>query len=348
MPSKISVIVPVFNAASTIKKCLDTLLCQQASFPFEVLVVNDGSTDGTMDILQKYSARVKVLSQDNAGPAAARNRGAMAAEGDILVFCDSDCSFEKDFIEEMAMPIIRGGDKNIVGVQGRYKTLQRPVIARFCQEEIDERYSIFRKNEYIFMIGTYAAAYKKSAFLDIGMFDTSFPIASGEDADLSFKMGEKGCRLVFNEKAVCYHRHPETIGSYYRQKFGRAYWRNLLYKVHPRRIVDDSYTPQVLKAQTAMSLVFYIMALLLIASIFLNRFFGAVLTALCILIVGYLFSTIPLIVHVAGRDRGIVWLVPFCSFVRSFALVNGLVAGFIGIHMNSAYKKLLKKEPDLI
>lgn len=339
MPCKVSVIIPVFNAEKTIEECVETMLRQEVPFEFEVIVVNDGSTDGTPELLKKYTDRISVLHQENSGPAAARNRGARAARGEVLVFCDSDCSFAESFLKQMAMPITRGELKKIVGVQGRYKTRQASAIARLCQLEIEERYTIYRKHEFISMIGTYAAAYKRSVFCDMGMFDTRFPTASGEDAALSFAMIGRGHKLVFNPKAVCYHAHPADIRSYYRQKFGRAYWRNLLYKMHPGKMVDDDYTPHILKFQTALSLYCYLHPAVCIALIATGipviAVIGMTVTGAAI----YLSSMIPLAVRVFRRDRPLTGYVPLYSLVRSFALANGLAAGFIDIHIKKGTLK---------
>jgi glycosyltransferase involved in cell wall biosynthesis len=85
-----SVIVPAYNAESTIGKCLDAL--ERQNIPrdeYEVIVVDDGSTDNMPGIVKRFP--VKYISQQNKGPASARNRGAGEAKGEIILFTDSDC-----------------------------------------------------------------------------------------------------------------------------------------------------------------------------------------------------------------------------------------------------------------
>ncbi len=101
--SKISVIIPVFNAEKYIRKCLDSILDQTCK-DLEVICVDDGSTDRSLDILREYEnadRRVKVLSQENAGAGAARNKGLEYASGEFLSFLDSDDFFEPDMYERV-------------------------------------------------------------------------------------------------------------------------------------------------------------------------------------------------------------------------------------------------------
>ncbi|GAA0761651.1 hypothetical protein FHS52_003216 [Erythromicrobium ramosum] len=84
-----SIIIPTYNRKHYLLECLETVFAQSYA-PHEVIVVDDGSTDGTIEALQKFEDRIHVIRQANAGPGAARNRGAMGAKGEYLAFLDSD------------------------------------------------------------------------------------------------------------------------------------------------------------------------------------------------------------------------------------------------------------------
>ena len=86
---KASVIVPIFNGGKTIKDCLGSLVSQSFNESFEIIVVDDGSTDNTVEIVEQFSG-VKIVQQQNAGPAAARNNGARNASGEIVAFIDAE------------------------------------------------------------------------------------------------------------------------------------------------------------------------------------------------------------------------------------------------------------------
>jgi glycosyltransferase involved in cell wall biosynthesis len=89
-PKLLSIIIPTFNGASRIGRCLEALLQQKTFRKMEILVVDDGSTDDTAAAIGRYLG-VRLIAQANAGPAAARNRGAAEARGDIILFTDDDC-----------------------------------------------------------------------------------------------------------------------------------------------------------------------------------------------------------------------------------------------------------------
>lgn len=96
---KVSVIIPVFNGSLLIKRCLDSVFNQGEVYDLEVIVVDDGSTDNSSDIVRNYTEQVKLLQQDNLGPAAARNRGIEIATGKYIAFLDSDDYWGRGFLE---------------------------------------------------------------------------------------------------------------------------------------------------------------------------------------------------------------------------------------------------------
>lgn len=98
---RVSIIVPAYNCENYIKQCVDSLLAQTYS-NVEIIVVNDGSTDNTWELLSEYSDRVRLENQDNMGVCAARNKGLEMSTGDYLIFVDSDDFVRPDYIEKMA------------------------------------------------------------------------------------------------------------------------------------------------------------------------------------------------------------------------------------------------------
>ena len=115
---KFSVIIPVYNVEKYIKKCLDSVF-NQTFKDFEVIVINDGTPDKSMDIVKQYD--VKVIEQKNQGQSAARNNGIKKAKGDYLIFLDSDDYWEKELLSEINKSL-----KN------------KPDVVRFQMKEIYE------------------------------------------------------------------------------------------------------------------------------------------------------------------------------------------------------------------
>ena len=101
---KISVIIPAYNAQKTIKKSLDSVLNQNfLKSEIEIIVINDGSTDNTLEILKRYGKKIKVISQKNKGPVVASNRGFKEAKGKYLIKIDADDYFKKGVLREMVL-----------------------------------------------------------------------------------------------------------------------------------------------------------------------------------------------------------------------------------------------------
>lgn len=103
----LSVIIPTFNEKSVLQKCIVSL-GEQSYLDFEIIIVDDGSADGSREILEnleKTLPKFKFLSQEHKGAGAARNLGASAAKGDILVFVDADMFFDENFLEKLTLPI---------------------------------------------------------------------------------------------------------------------------------------------------------------------------------------------------------------------------------------------------
>jgi cellulose synthase/poly-beta-1,6-N-acetylglucosamine synthase-like glycosyltransferase len=311
-----SVVVPAMNAGDTIGECLESLLVQTTPREqYEVIVVDDGSSDETRDVAVRY--QVSIMAQPHAGPAAARNRGAGEAKGEIVLFTDADCVPETDWISEMLRPF---EDPQVSGVKGAYRTQQAAVLPRFVQHEYEERYQRMARLRWIDFIDTYSAGYRREVFLATGGFDTRYPDASVEDQELSFRLAERGHKLVFNPQAIVYHQHPETLKAYFRRKFSIGYWKVKVLRRHPGKALRDSHTPQTLKMQMVLSLMLLPLVPLALVNVFFTR-----MMALTILI--GLISIGPFTVRALRKDVLVGLLSPFFLFVRALALGLGMIKG---------------------
>ena len=247
-----SVIVAAYNAALDLPRCLAALEQQTLSRDeYEIIVVDDGSTDETVAVATVRG--VRVLCQSHSGPAAARNAGVAVARAPIVVFTDADCEPVIDFLERMleifATPAVSGG-------RGVYRSQQNALVARFVQLEYEERYQRIAHLEAsegtVNALDTSYAAYRRDVFLEAGGFDTRFRGAAGEDHELSYRLAKTGHVLRFSQRAAVYHRHVETLVAYAHRKFRIGYWKAFLTRQHPTYALDDSHTTQSLKFQIAV------------------------------------------------------------------------------------------------
>lgn len=315
---RFSVIVPVFNGEATIGECLDALMSQDLPRrEYEVIVVDDGSTDATASVVAGYD--VTYISQSNKGPATARNLGVSNAQGDIVVFTDADCVPEANWLREMVSPLVR--DSDVSAVKGAYRTRQKQFAARFAQAEFEERFRLLSRRRSIDFVDSYSAAFRKTVFEEVGGFNPRYPKANNEDVELSFLVAQRNHKMVFNPDAIVYHTHPESILKYARVKFWRAYWRTFVYDKFPRKVLKDSYTPQALKFQILLA--FYLLGAVVGCVLFQE--FPLWLVGLGALL--FVLLCLPFSLSAGRSDRRLALVAPALLIVRSLAFGFGLLAG---------------------
>ncbi|TRZ55513.1 glycosyltransferase [archaeon] len=335
MKTSVSVIIPCFNAERTILRTLEALDKQTAK-GFEVILADDGSNDETVKTAKSFKPenyKLIVIAEKHAGPAAQRNRGAKKAKGELLLFTDSDCVPEKNWVSEMAKPF---ADKNIVGVSGTYRTLNNEkIIARFEGYEIAKRHEKLARQKYIDFIGSFSAGYRKNIFKKFGGFSSDFKRADAEDPELSFKIAKTGYRMVFNPKAVVAHPHVSTLKKFWKQKFSRGFWRVLLYKKHPEKMRGDSYTGK----EVQLSLIFLAAFLLSFAGFFLATAFknialmnflakSAILSHAAFYLVNF-----PTMVFMIQKEKKMALFAPAIIFIRTLAWGLGFAWGLVKLIM---------------
>jgi glycosyltransferase involved in cell wall biosynthesis len=312
------VIVPAFRAEATLPALFEALARQTLPRElFEVILVDDGSPDGTAAVAERAGARV--LRQRNAGPAAARNLGAREARGAILVFTDADCAPEPDFLERLLAPF---ADARVAATKGAYLSRQRPLVARFVQLEYEERYDRMAAAQAraggIDFIDTYAAAFRREAFLGAGGFDESFPNASVEDQELSFRLAERGAVMKFVPEARVFHLHAASMRAYARKKAKIGFWKVAVLRRHPGKAVRDTHTPQLLKLQILLT----------------------------VLPPVFLLTTIPFVLRALRRDLAVALAAPFLLYVRAVALGLGVAWGLAkGVRLERASEPARAPEP---
>lgn len=214
----VSVVIPVFNEEKYLDYCLSSL-SSQTYLNTEVVIVDDGSTDGSRQICEKYN--FKVLFQNHAGPGAARNLGVKSSRGKIIVFVDADMKFDKDFIKYLVEPIIA---KRAVGTFVKQEFVANTdniwsqcwsinsglPFDRRIPEDYGDTENVFR-------------AILKSTFVKGGGFEIDDGYS--DDSSLSRKINKFA---VNAPNAICYHFNPSSLS----EVFYSARWigRSVLFK----------------------------------------------------------------------------------------------------------------------
>ena len=293
-------------------------MLQTAADDAEIIVVNDGSTDNTAEVVESYSA-VRLITQANAGPAAARNHGASEARGTIILFTDDDCVPMPGWLEAMLEPF---EDAEIVGAKGVYRTSQKTLVARFVQIDYEDRYRLMGAHDSIDFIDTYSAAFRRDRFLEMTGYDTSFPVACAEDIELSYRMSARGWKMKFVPNAVVCHTHPDTLSKYLKKKYKFAFWRVLAVRKNPGKAMKDTHTPQLMKVQ-----LLFAPALLLGVAIDLAVRPPAPVSL--IVLATFVVSTLPYALRAVRKDPIVGLLSPVLLAARACAQVLGVAAGLI-------------------
>ncbi len=308
---KISVVIPAYNAERTLGRAIEGALSQGLP-DTEVVVVDDGSTDGTARVAAGY--HVKCVSQKNAGPAAARNAGWRAASGDVVVFTDSDCVPGPGWLAALAEGL---EDESAGAVTGSYDIANpERLLPRLIHEEIKDRHTAYGR--YVKFFGSYNVAVRRVVLEQTGGFDEGYRRASGEDNDLSYRILKLGYRIAFAPEALVGHYHTTKTWKYLKEQYTHGYWRMKLYKDHPDMASGDDYTKikDVIEPP---------LALLNIAAVPVTPIFPAVFSTLTALMAAI---QLPAAVRIAVmlRDLSYLWLAPV-TFLRGYARGLGLLAG---------------------
>jgi len=204
---QVSVIIPVYNEEKCIKECVSSLLKQNINIA-EIIIVDDGSTDNSVQICRKL--KLSLFHQDHRGPGAARNLGAKSARGNILIFIDADMTFEQDYIERLAAPIIGGEAVATCHYNERVANWENP-WAR-CQTWFSGLPDMMRQP---FAIPPYEEVYRavrKDFFINSGGFVEGE--GRGDDSSIARATGVYA-KMVPN--AICYHRNVSSLGELFKE-----------------------------------------------------------------------------------------------------------------------------------
>jgi glycosyltransferase involved in cell wall biosynthesis len=206
---RVSVIIPAFNAEAHIGEALDSVVAQTYR-DWEVVVGDDGSTDGTIRIVTDFGHRVAVVSAANAGPAAARNRAIAQSSGELLAFLDADDYWLPAFLEEQVALFDASSSAGIVTCDARILSdgefLPRTYMDSFgCPEPVTKA-DLLRSNPIV------KAVSPRSVVDEAGGFDPQ--IWGVEDRDLWLKIVELGYRVVAHHSALAVYRlAPDSVSS---------------------------------------------------------------------------------------------------------------------------------------
>jgi glycosyltransferase involved in cell wall biosynthesis len=224
----ISVIIPVYNCEKYIKYAIESVFKQNYS-NIEIIVINDGSTDHTLAVIQQFKDRIRIITQENRGQAVARNTGIKQAKGSIIGFLDSDDLWPDNHIECM-LPYLTE-DSCFDTVRGQIKlvkTIENEII------EISEIVSIPAL--------TGALLFKASVFEKIGLFDET--MREGEDTDWFVRFNSSSCKeKKITETTLFYRRHDNNMTN------SSEFIKKSLFETIRRKLSRERTSAGIIKAE---------------------------------------------------------------------------------------------------
>lgn len=215
---RVSVVVCSYNGGRTIRDCLEGLL--ELEYPdFEVIVVDDGSTDATAAVASEYGCRV--ISTPNRGLSSARNTGMQAATGEIVAYIDDDARPDPHWLEYLASTFL---ETSHVAVGGPNIAPEGDGLVAECVANAPGGpvHVLLSDSEAEHIPGC-NMAFRRDALKEIGGFDAQYRVA-GDDVDVCWRLREKGWTLGFSPAAVVWHHRRNSVRAYWRQQvgYGRA------------------------------------------------------------------------------------------------------------------------------
>jgi len=231
---EISVVIPVYNACHTIVDCLKSVVDQETR-PLEIIVVDNGSTDGSWELLEEFSQAAKgvpiVLCRERKrGASAARNKGISLARGEMVAFTDADCVADVGWLQKINNSFNHDSLGAVAGNIFGYRPLKtvEKFQSLYTLRGLDSE-RVF--NHYTLIEGGFPTAnlaVRKEVLRAVGGFDENFLIY-GEDHDLCARIYKKGFRIKYTPLAKVYHRHRNSVKKMLKQSYGFA-------KAHPRKM----------------------------------------------------------------------------------------------------------------
>jgi glycosyltransferase involved in cell wall biosynthesis len=239
-----SVVIPTHNRITTLLRVLGALGDQRGAPPFEVVLIDDGSTDDTAAVMKKaieekrFSFPLRFETQPNGGPGRARNRGTALATGQFVVYIGDDTVPEPQFLAEHARTHGEHGDDPLVACLGYTGWPATEVVTPFMDHINDYGLQFGYRLIENGAVVPFNFFYTSNISIARGTlgdtpFDTTFPAAAWEDIELAYRLDAAGLKIRYNAAAVTRHYHRMDVDSFGRRQFTAGRSGAIFFEKHP-------------------------------------------------------------------------------------------------------------------
>jgi glycosyltransferase involved in cell wall biosynthesis len=238
-----SVVIPTHNRLLVLEEVLLALEGQAGAPPFEIVVVDDGSTDGTGDWLRARTPKnprvtTRIHSQANAGPAAARNTGVAIAAGRWVAFLGDDTVPEPGWLAAHREAHRKRGDDPhlaVIGYTGWHPRMRLTPFLRYINEHgLQFGYALIKDPEDVPFNFFYTSNLSLTRDMLLAEpFDLRFPHAAWEDIEVAYRMKRRGLKLVYEPAARVAHDHPTDLARFAVRQEKAGYCAVIFYRLHP-------------------------------------------------------------------------------------------------------------------
>ena len=323
---KISIIIPVYNSSFTLKECLDSIFSSTFK-DYEVIVVSGNSTDDSIKIAKQFKIKIIELPE-NKGPALARNKGFQVAQGDIILFLDSDVILNKN---SLSLIIDKFSLTEVNAIQGIYshEPNYKYLATQFYQSYLC--YYVWPENKkYATTLVTGCFAIRKEIFNKFGGFDVNIENASCEDEKFGYSLIEKGYKILILRDLQVVHRVNYNVINFIKRRLTQEFDRIKFYlreKTYTNKIKQTNYSRVIIGIPvlglillTVLSAFFYSNSIIWYSFVILNLIYVS-------LHLGFL----KFVTSNKGFKKafGLLFMFYLDTFLMIIALSFGLISFFI-------------------
>jgi glycosyltransferase involved in cell wall biosynthesis len=241
---QLSVIVPTYQRRNSVARLLRALAHQTlAPDTYEVIISIDGSRDGTLELVETFSApyRLAQVWQSNSGRAAARNAGIRLAQGEVLVFLDDDMEPAPDCLDSHWRAHSAGSRLVVIGAVPIRREEHDPPVADYIAAKFKQHLDRLAQPDHQFMLRDFYSGHfsiRRAVLFEIGLFDETFRIYGNEDLELSWRLRKAGVKLIYLPTAVAHQQYAKDFAALVHDTIAKGHTAILLASKHPESFAE--------------------------------------------------------------------------------------------------------------